>query len=308
MTYALPMTRSSAPADFKSWLLSQGYLAQTAYEYDRAVKRLMPDGGDAVRPARDLEYAAIARYAAYLAERGDALEQLARALAERPKRTQVSRRRDEQARTRARSVSIPDEQWARLSAALEAQEDRAAARVLEVLVETGLRIGDALGVERTALDEAARSGRLRLRTKGGKERILPYSDAWKRMLAQWKAEEKSVRVDRSSSTVLWPTVGCWLMHRREPVDAGRRDSAAYKRVERALKAVAKTADVSGRVHLHRIRRTVGVQALRMTRDTATVQQMLGHASIQTTAGYLDEARPDDIAEVQEQIRNRFRKT
>ena len=50
---------------------------------------------------------------------------------------------------------------------------------------------------------------------------------------------------------------------------------------------------------------MGVQALRLTEDTVAVQQLLGHRSHQTTLGYLDEARPERVAELQRQVRERF---
>ena len=76
---------------------------------------------------------------------------------------------------------------------------------------------------------------------------------------------------------------------------------AYKAVSRQLSTLAGMAGVSGRVHLHRLRRTVAVRALRATKDVGAVQQLLGHSHPATTHKYLDEAREDDVAELQRQL-------
>jgi site-specific recombinase XerD len=84
--------------------------------------------------------------------------------------------------------------------------------------------------------------------------------------------------------------------------------AAYKQIDTRLKQVAREAGLTERVHLHRLRRTVAVRALAQTNDIAAVQQMLGHRSIQTTARYVDEARPEALAGIQQSINPRRKPT
>lgn len=281
---------------FEGWLLEQGYREQTADSYRRIVARTL----DVERPlCRQYEFAAMGRYADFLEATGKTAEAV-RERATPPKVTRVARRREAQSRTKARSTSIPDHEWQALAEAL-ASTPSPEARCLEVMLATGLRVGDLLAVRRDALVSASKSGKLRLETKGGEQRILPMGEEWRALLAAWKAGEKAVGVTEDG---WWPTVGAWLCRRPGLVDGA--DAAGYKRLQRALKAAAEEAEIDDRVHLHRLRRTVAVQALRTTRDTATVMQMLGHRNIQTTAGYLDEARPDDIAELGEKLRT-FRK-
>lgn len=213
------------------------------------------------------------------------------------------------ARRQVEARSFEDGEWLELVAVLQATalDDNAPGHVealaLWILGETGLRVGDLLRLRRSAVCMAggvrARE-RIELEVKGGKTRTLLRAgapEAWDR-LAQ-----------------VWPRVG----GRNDPrpnvasvvTDSVDEDAsswgAAYKRLERAAKAYGLRAKVSGRVNLHRFRRTVGVQALRVTKgDVRAVQELLGHESYHTTLGYLDEAQPDRVAEVQAQVRAAFR--
>ncbi len=301
--------------EFRDWLVAQDYAKQTAYIYDRAVRRVLqldiPGSETWLLPSSDTDFAALRRYATYL-EKHDArpgkTELLAavRALAEREPATQVSRRREAQARDRKTSVSIQDDEWSAFCGSLDGLESREAL-ALDVLATTGQRVGDLLAVERSALELAQKSGRLRVTVKGGKFRILPWNEAWANLWERWRADEKRAKVEPG----WWPTLGDWLVCRsvkRSKREQGGRDHAGYKRMQRALASAAVASGVSGRIHLHRLRRTVAVQAARVTKDLTLVQQLLGHSSMQTTARYLDEARPDELAELQGQVSARFRKT
>lgn len=203
------------------------------------------------------------------------------------------------ARRMTEARSFEDNEWARLLEVLE-RDDSLEGAVLGVLAATGLRIGDALGMRRDAVVD--RSGyareRIDLRTKGNKTRTLLRAgapEAWDRLAQLW-----------SHAPASQTTLALVL------TDGGSRDvsswGAAYKRVARQLEAVGQAAGIESRLNLHRLRRTVGVQALRVTRgDVRAVQELLGHESYQTTLGYLDEAQPERVAEVQAQVRAAFRK-
>lgn len=293
--------RASRWTGFDAWLKEQGYRPQTAELYQRTVDRAE---NSSRRPQHDYEFAAFGRLADFLEGHGRHEEAArARESAKRPERTRVARRRMKQHRTSARSTSIPEQDWRKLSLVLQ-ETSTPEARVLEVMSATGLRVGDLLSVRREALSSAIRAGTLRLETKGGEPRILPMLEEWRSLWSAWRADEKRLGISEGG---WWPTVGAWLCRRPGGRSSDGRDEAGYRRLARALKDAADEAEVSGRVHLHRLRRTVAVQALRSTRDTATVQQLLGHRSITTTMSYLDEARPDDIRDVSENLRTLRRK-
>ena len=199
-------------------------------------------------------------------------------------------------RRKKKAQSFSDVDW--LALCHEISEDASlAARVLEVLVSTGLRIGDVLRINRQRLTRAWDSGRLIVEVKGGDDRIIDLSGnprAWGRLLEAWQGKPGQIVA----------TLVCSVSDNEDAPD--RAGGCAYKRVDRRLKRLAKRAKVKGRVHLHRLRRTFGVQALRTTEDVVIVQQLLGHRSYHTTMGYLDEARPERVAEVTRKLAEKYR--
>lgn len=162
-------------------------------------------------------------------------------------------------------------------------------RVLYLTFATGYRIGDVLGIERVRLVRALRSGVLQIEIKTGRTLEVPVSglrDVWEQLLGAWPAEH--------------PTLASWVCPRSKfGALAGR---GAYQAVRRHFQKIARELDIDSRVHLHRIRRTVGVRALRASRDIHLVSQLLGHKTIAATETYVDELRRDDVAAMQQKLR------
>lgn len=281
------------------WLLAQGYREQTVELTLRAVRQVARWSAEGrplpprLRPEarRVLDYLDTPQGAEdALGALRDVLEPLAQAPALDPRQRRLAGRR----RRKASATSLADSEWQRLLHEIE-QDPSPEAAVLDVLASTGLRIGDVLPVARERLRAAMETRRLRLVTKGGDERTVDLDgapDAWARLWAAWSAPGAG----RATLALLVA-----------PSGDGSTDShgGAYAAVARKLRVLATRAGLTGRVHPHRLRRTVGVQALRVTEDTVAVQQLLGHRAHQTTLGYLDEARPERVAQLQREIRSRF---
>jgi integrase len=188
--------------------------------------------------------------------------------------------------------SFGDEEWRRLYQALRA-DDSIEGAVLLVLAETSLRVGDVLRLTRPRLTRGLDTGVITLEVKGGDDRLLHVAGApesWARLGTVWRGcpgVTVAGLVTEGSS--------------EDPTSRG----AAYKRVARKLAAIGEATGATGRLNLHRLRRTVGVQALRAGGNLVAVQQLLGHKSIKTTEGYVDEARPQDVADLQRRVRETF---
>ncbi len=282
------------------WMRSRGYREQTIDTTVKEARQVVAWTREG-RPLPPRLRRSALRTLEYLRRAGEAAEpalldvqpELERLAAEPAPRLEDGRFRG-RAKRKKLAQSIADADWQALAERVEADASPAGL-VLGVLVATGLRNGDVLRLERRSLEEAARSGRLRLEVKGGDDRLLPLDGApepWARLIeAVSEAKARTVAL---------------LVAPRSDGDTSA-SGGAYKAVERRLHALAEEAGVEGRVYLHRLRRTVGVQALRLTEDTVAVQQLLGHRSHATTLGYLDEARPDRVAELQRQVRERFSK-
>lgn len=184
------------------------------------------------------------------------------------------------------AVSMDDRAWQKLYSELEPDGTPAAA-VLRVMMSTGLRIGDVLRIPGAAVLAALErhDGLLEAKVKGGK--IIKSSVAgasrpdWERLAAF------------GDQTVAWSVAP----YGDGSPDAGR---GAYKACARLLVSHAPREKIS-RFHLHRLRRTVIVQALRSGQDVVRVAAGVGHSNIKTTSSYADETHPEMAANMQDAV-------
>jgi integrase/recombinase XerD len=152
-----------------------------------------------------------------------------------------------------------------------AQRDRA---LLELLYGTGIRIGEAVGLDLgdIDLDDAT----VRVLGKGGRERVVPVGRSALRALdvylrdgrrelatgrARRRADAEAVMLNSRGARI--SRQSCWMIVRR----AGER------------------AALGGRLHPHVLRHSCATHMLDHGADLRVVQEMLGHASISTTQVY-----------------------
>jgi integrase/recombinase XerD len=133
---------------------------------------------------------------------------------------------------------------------------------LEILYATGLRVSELLALPRSAL--AGDAMLLLIRGKGGRERIVPLSDA-----------------ARDAAAVISKHKGKWLFPGRDPAFALTRQGFA-----RLLKQVALAAGIApARVSPHVLRHSFASHMLARGADLRSLQTLLGHADIATTQIY-----------------------
>jgi integrase/recombinase XerD len=151
------------------------------------------------------------------------------------------------------------------AAARAEQQGLLARAALEILYATGLRVSELLGLRRGAL--AGDAAVLLVRGKGGKERIVPLSDAAKDAAAVFVAARES------------PSP--WLFPGRDPRQAMTRQGFAL-----LLKLVALDAGLDpARVSPHVLRHSFASHLLARGADLRSLQLLLGHADIATTQIY-----------------------
>lgn len=167
--------------------------------------------------------------------------------------------------------------------------------VLHVLLDTGLRIGDILRLPVETIKSGLRAGVLPVEVKRGDIVQVPIAGAKE---VWWKLY-RALKVS-GQSTVAW-----WVC----PNGTGNPEAGygAYQCVNRRFKELGENVGVHGRVHLHRLRRSFAIDALKHSGDITVVQQALGHRSVTSTQKYLDEVRIDDVADVQKAIRENRKK-
>ena len=146
--------------------------------------------------------------------------------------------------------------------------------LLELLYAAGLRVSEAIGLDREdlSLDGAF----VRVIGKGDKERLVPIGE---------------VSIDHLSTWLEGPRAALIAQHHVEPVrggplflgDRGRR--LARQQAWTAVTGAAQRAGLGGKVSPHTLRHSFATHLLEGGADLRVVQELLGHASISTTQLY-----------------------
>ena len=157
------------------------------------------------------------------------------------------------------------------AASVRGMRDRA---LLELLYAAGLRVSEAIGLDREdlSLDGAF----VRVIGKGDKERLVPIGE---------------VSIDHLRAWLDGPRAALIAQHHVAPIrggplflgDRGRR--LARQQAWAAVTAAAVRAGLSGRVSPHTLRHSFATHLLEGGADLRVVQELLGHASISTTQLY-----------------------
>ncbi len=146
--------------------------------------------------------------------------------------------------------------------------------LLELLYAAGLRVSEAIGLDRE--DLSLDGAYVRVIGKGDKERLVPIGE---------------ISIDHLIAWLDGPRPGLLARHHVEPVrggplflgDRGRR--LARQQAWAAVTAAAERAGLSGKVSPHTLRHSFATHLLEGGADLRVVQELLGHASISTTQLY-----------------------
>lgn len=144
--------------------------------------------------------------------------------------------------------------------------------ILELFYSTGMRLSELRGINRESLDLL--SNQVKVRGKGRKERILPIGDRAALALRNYESKRDELLraighgADRSAF---------FLSARGKRIST----SALQKAVTTMLDLVSEDAGIS----THSLRHTFATHLLDAGADLRAVQELLGHASIQTTQVY-----------------------
>jgi integrase/recombinase XerD len=147
----------------------------------------------------------------------------------------------------------------------EGLRDRA---LMELIYGAGLRVSEAVELERAALDLEERA--IRVSGKRGKTRRVPLPQDTAEWVARYLEEGRPKLVTRASSRVFLSDTGRNMLRQ-----------TAYTR----LNHYAGLAGLPDGVSPHTLRHTYAVHLLRGGADLRAVQELLGHESIATTQVY-----------------------
>lgn len=137
--------------------------------------------------------------------------------------------------------------------------------ILMTLYATGLRIAEALALQLGDIDSARMLIRVR-QGKGAKDRYVPLSDTLLEHLRHY-----------------WRTYrpGHWLFPSTDP-----RRALSASAVQRVCSKAAHRAGLGKRVSPHTLRHSFATHHLESGTNLKTIQVLLGHGSLKTTARYL----------------------
>lgn len=140
--------------------------------------------------------------------------------------------------------------------------------LVELLYGSGLRVSEALSL--SVDDVRADRGFVRVRGKGGKDRLAPLSEASRHRLSEYLDERAGLRPADSEQAL-------FLGMRGGPLS--RREAL------RIVSRLAVEAGVTQSVHPHTLRHSFASHLLQAGADLRSVQEMLGHARLSTTERY-----------------------
>jgi integrase/recombinase XerC len=134
----------------------------------------------------------------------------------------------------------------------------------------GLRAGEVRALRLAEVDQGLR--RVRVTGKGGRQRVVPVDRAFFTELAAY------LRAERPPGC---RTAECFVVL-RGPTAGGPLTEPGLRRIFRSHRASAGTP----RVRPHRLRHTYGTELAAAGIDLLVLRELMGHASPETTAGYV----------------------
>lgn len=153
------------------------------------------------------------------------------------------------------------------------QNDVASARdraILEVLYSCGLRVSEVVGLDWRDIDPHVEM--VRVRGKGGKERVVPIGRTALAALAEYR--ETLPRLCRRG------------IRQPEAVFLNRRGTRLTVRsVARLVDAYVRKAGLATKISPHALRHSFATHLLNAGADLRAIQELLGHASLSTTQRY-----------------------
>lgn len=141
------------------------------------------------------------------------------------------------------------------------------AAVVTLLYGAGLRIGEALGLN---AEDAPRGDVMRVRGKGGKERVVPVLPVVREAIAAYRAQ---------------------CPHRLEPGDPlfvgarGKRLDPAI--VQKRMRDLRRALGLPESATPHALRHSFATHLMAAGGDLRAIQELLGHASLSTTQRYTE---------------------
>jgi len=172
------------------------------------------------------------------------------------------------------------------------RRDRA---ILELFYASGLRLSELCDIDLEDVNLGRRT--VRVRGKGGKERMVPFNTATASAIRAMLADREAIEASRSKVDVRSSKVVTGNARRRDALFLNQRGGRLTTRsVDRIVRQSARTASIPQGISPHALRHTFATHLLRAGADLRAIQELLGHAQLSTTQRYthLDVGRLMDV--------------
>ena len=167
------------------------------------------------------------------------------------------------------------------------RRDRA---ILELFYASGLRLSELCDIDLEDVNLNRRS--VRVRGKGGKERMVPFNTATADAIRGMMADHAAARAPRrrSNGDVRTSPFAAAKTTRptrpRNPLFLSLRGARLTTRsVDRIVRRYAREAAIPQGISPHALRHTFATHLLRAGADLRVIQELLGHAQLSTTQRY-----------------------
>lgn len=141
--------------------------------------------------------------------------------------------------------------------------------ILELLYAAGLRVSELVGLDLDDLDIAGTV--IRVRGKGGKQRVVPFGDKAAAAVKRWLENSESLRSGGKAPDALFLNL--------------RGGRLTGRSVSRILDKRLREAAIFARLSPHALRHSFASHMLGSGADLRAIQELLGHASLSTTQRY-----------------------
>ena len=150
--------------------------------------------------------------------------------------------------------------------------------ILELLYASGMRVAELVSLDVDEIDTAR--GTCKVTGKGNKQRVVPFGDTAARALTAWINDGRPQVAARASKNADGPNLGSdralFLGKRGKRID--------QRQVRRIVERAGMEQGIAG-LSPHGLRHSAATHLLEGGADLRVVQEILGHASLQTTQRY-----------------------
>jgi integrase/recombinase XerC len=144
--------------------------------------------------------------------------------------------------------------------------------ILELLYASGLRVSELISI---TLQDITKQRILKIVGKGSKPRMVPYSIKAQEVIGDYINNSRQEIIRKNN--IEFPTNYLFINNKGEPLSA--------RGVEYILAKIDEKAGTNLKIHPHTLRHTFATHLLDKGADLRTIQELLGHKSLNTTQVY-----------------------